>query len=115
MARNEIRIRKKVISPDDIDQHKNYSGIVRKHERYLKLQGLLRFIIYFTIAVIFMVIILFVWWRVREEQYRKSVQEKTKTSLVAPGVSTPLNHLDFLSHRLSVTQQPSQLADRRNA
>ena len=88
MARNEIRIRKKVISPDDIDQHKNYSGIVRKHERYLKLQGLLRFIIYFTIAVIFMVIILFVWWRVRDEQYKKTIQEKTKTSFEVRGTSS---------------------------
>jgi len=88
MARNEIRIRKKVISPDDIDQHKNYSGIVRKHERYLKLQGLLRFIIYFTIAVIFMVIILFVWWRVRDEQYKKTIREKTKTSFEVRGTSS---------------------------
>jgi hypothetical protein len=80
MAKNEIRIRKKIISPDEIDQHKNYSRIVKKHEKYLKLQGLMRFIIYFTIAVIFMVVILFVLWRVRDEQYRKSVKEKPKIS-----------------------------------
>ena len=82
MAKNEIRIRKKIISPENIDQHKNYPGIMKKHDKYLKLQGLLRFIIYFTIAVIFMVIILFVFWRVREEQYRKSVKEKPSSSMV---------------------------------
>lgn len=85
MARNEIRIRKKIISPDNIDQHKNYSRIMKKHERYLKLQGLLRFIIYFTIAVIFMVIILFVLWRVREEQYKKNIKEKPKTAFQVRG------------------------------
>jgi hypothetical protein len=82
MAKNEIRIRKKIISPDNIDQHKNYSSIIKKHEKYLKLQGLLRFIIFFTIAVIFMVIVLFVLWRVKEEQYKKMIKEKPSTSEV---------------------------------
>jgi hypothetical protein len=82
MAKNEIRIRKKIISPDNIDQHKNLSGIMKKHEKYLKLQGLLRFIIFFTIAVIFMVIILFVLWRVKDEQYKKSIKDKPVTSEV---------------------------------
>ena len=92
MAKNEIRIRKKIISPDNIDQHKNYSSIMKRHEKYLKLQGLLRFIIFFTIAVIFMVIILFVLWRVREEQYKKMIKEKPSTSEVRGTNDPPLEN-----------------------
>jgi hypothetical protein len=76
MGRNEIRLRKKIISPDNIDQHRNYSGLMRRHERYLKMRGLLRFLIYFTIATILMVLILFAMWRVKDEQHRKLQNEK---------------------------------------
>jgi predicted membrane protein len=41
---------------------------------------LLRFLIYFTIAVIFMVIILFAMWKVREDQHRRMMEQQNKTT-----------------------------------
>jgi hypothetical protein len=76
MEKNKIRIRKKIITPDTIDRYKNYSGIVKRHDRYLRMKGLIRFLIYFTIGVIFLVIIIFAMWKVRDEEYKKSQQKK---------------------------------------
>jgi predicted membrane protein len=83
MGGNKIKLRKKIISPDNIDQHRNFSGVMRRHDKYLRMRGLLRFLIYFTIAVIFMVIILFAMWKVREDQHRQMMEQKNKsTSLI---------------------------------
>jgi hypothetical protein len=82
MGRNEIRLRKKIISPDNIDQHRDYSRLMKKHNRYLKMRGLMRFLIYFTIATILLVLILVAMWRVKLEQHKKSLEEKFKTSLI---------------------------------
>jgi hypothetical protein len=78
MGKNKIRLRKKIISPDNIDQHKNYSGLMRRHDRYLRMRGLLRFLIYFTIATILMVLILFAMWKVKDDQHRK-LQRQNKS------------------------------------
>jgi predicted membrane protein len=80
MGRNKIRLRKKIISPDNIDQHRNYSGVMRRHERYLRMRGLLRFLIYFTIAVILTVLVLFAMWRVKDEQHKKMMEQKEKST-----------------------------------
>jgi uncharacterized membrane protein len=80
MGGNKIKLRKKIISPDNIDQHRNFSGVMRRHDKYLRMRGLLRFLIYFTIAVIFMVIILFAMWKVREDQHRRMMEQKNKTT-----------------------------------
>jgi hypothetical protein len=82
MAKNKVRLRKKMISPDNIDQYKNYSRLMKRHERYMKLQGLFRFLIYFAIVTILLVLILVALWRIKEEQHKKSQQEKTTTSIV---------------------------------
>ena len=42
----------------------------------------MRFLIYFTIATILLVLILVAMWRVKLEQHKKSLEEKTKTSLI---------------------------------
>jgi hypothetical protein len=80
MGGNKIKLRKKIISPDNIDQYRNFSGVMRRHDKYLRMKGLLRFLIYFTIGVIFMVIILFAMWKVREEQHRKMMEQKRKST-----------------------------------
>ena len=76
MSPNKIRFRKKIISPDNIDQYRDYTRLVERHERYMKLRTLYRFLIYFAITTILLVLILVAIWRVRDEQYRKK-QGKT--------------------------------------
>jgi hypothetical protein len=80
MGGNKIKLRKKIISPDNIDQHRNFSGVMRRHDKYLRMRGLLRFLVYFTIAVIFMVLILFAMWKVKEDQYKKTQEQKQKAT-----------------------------------
>lgn len=71
MERNKIRLRKKIISPSNIDQYRDYTRLVERHERYMKLRTLYRFLIYFAITTILLVLLLVAIWRVKEEQYRK--------------------------------------------
>jgi hypothetical protein len=71
MQRNKIRFRKKIISPDNIDQYRDYTRLVERHERYMKLRTLYRFLIYFAITTILLVLILVAIWKVKDEQYRK--------------------------------------------
>lgn len=80
MGGNKIKLRKKIISPDNIDQYRNFSGVIRRHDKYLRMRGLLRFLFYFTITVIFMVLILVAMWRVKDEQHRKMMEKRPKTT-----------------------------------
>ncbi len=80
MGGNKIKLRKKIISPDNIDQHRNFSGVMRRHDKYLRMRGLLRFLIYFTIAVIFMVLILFAMWKVKDDQHKEMMKQKEKST-----------------------------------
>jgi hypothetical protein len=80
MGGNKIKLRKKIISPDNIDQHRNFSGVMRRHDKYLRMRGLLRFLIYFTIATIFMVLILFAMWKVKDDQHKKMMEQKNKST-----------------------------------
>lgn len=76
MGRNEVRLRKKIISPDNIDQHRDYSRLMKKHGRYLKLKGLIRFLVFFTIAVILLILILVAMWKTKVDQHNKTQEQK---------------------------------------
>jgi len=71
MPQNKIRFRKKIISPDNIDKYRFYTRLVERHERYMKMRTLYRFLIYFAITTILLVLILVAIWRVKDDQYRK--------------------------------------------
>jgi hypothetical protein len=79
MPSNKIRFRKKIISPDNIDQYRDYTRLVERHERYMKLRTLYRFLIYFAVTTILLVLILVAIWRVRDEQYRRKVHSRQST------------------------------------
>ena len=51
MGQNEIRLRRNPISAGKIHRHQNYSALMRKHGRYLKLKKML-YVLYVVIFVI---------------------------------------------------------------
>lgn len=79
MQSNKIRFRKKIISPDKLDQYRDYTRLVERHERFMKMRTLYRFLIYFAAATILIVLILVAMWRVKDEQYRKKVHGPQST------------------------------------
>jgi len=51
MGQNEIRLRRDPISAGKIHRHQNYSALMRKHGRYLKLKKML-YVLYVAVFVI---------------------------------------------------------------
>jgi hypothetical protein len=86
MQRNKIRLRKKVISPDNIDRYRDYTRLVERHERHMKMRTLYRFLIYFAVATILLVLILVGIWRVKEEQYRRNHGPQSTAYVMQRGI-----------------------------
>jgi len=86
MARNEIKLRKRLIDETTLDRHRNYSLLLKQHERAKRLKKTKRFFIYsLLIAVVVVLLLLLVSYiLVRLERERELKKEGTKTSMVTP-------------------------------
>jgi hypothetical protein len=60
MGRNEIRLRRNTMSSGRIARHRNYSELMRQHDRESKLKRIFRVFIYFLIVLFFLIILLMV-------------------------------------------------------
>lgn len=60
MGRNEIRLRRQQMSSGRIARHRNYSELMRQHERDTRLKRVLRVFLYFVIAMILIVLLVMV-------------------------------------------------------
>ncbi|MBL7844153.1 MAG: hypothetical protein KF846_11220 [Cyclobacteriaceae bacterium] len=90
MGRNEIRLRRNMMSTGRIARHRNYSELMRQHDRDTRLKRILRVFTYFLI-VLFLLIILIIVMRWETKQTEKSTKN----------TSTEIFHLhnsDFSTH-----------------
>jgi large-conductance mechanosensitive channel len=78
MGRNEIRLRRSAMTSGRIAQHRNYSDIMARHERDVKLKRIIRAFIYF-LAIAFIIVLFFIVHRI---QQKKDQPEKAPISLV---------------------------------
>lgn len=77
MGKNEIRLRKDRISTGRIIRHRNYSEIMRIHDREIRLKRVLRVFTYFLI-ILFIIILLLIIWRWEKRWQQKNSTPETK-------------------------------------
>lgn len=83
MGRNEIRLRRNMMSSGRIAQHRNYGEVMARHERDQKIKRVVRVFVYFLIIAI-LVILYFI---VKNTEHEKSSPSKEKTTAVVKKVS----------------------------
>jgi preprotein translocase subunit SecG len=73
MGQNEIRIRRNMMSTGRIARHRNYSELMRQHDRDTKLKRILKVFTYFLI-ILFITLILIIVIRWERRKTSKSSQ-----------------------------------------
>jgi len=86
MAGNEIKLRKRLIDDTTLERHRNYSLLLKQHQRAKRFRRTKQFFIYsLLVAVVVTLLLLLVSYiLVRLERERELKKEGTKTSMVMP-------------------------------
>ncbi len=73
MAKHEIKLRKQLIDSDTLQRHRNYSALLKLHERAKRVRKTKRFFIYtLVIAVVtVLLLIVFSYWVLKLEKERE--------------------------------------------
>lgn len=75
MGRNEIRLRRQQMSTGRIARHRNYSELMRQHDRDVKLKRVLRIFTYLLIALFLVIILIIVIrWEKRSTEQNSNIQ-----------------------------------------
>jgi hypothetical protein len=85
MERNEIRLRRNLPGAGKSKRHQNYSALMRRHNRYLKLKRIL-YILYIVVFV-FLFILLFLVIRLQNKK-EVAVAKQTEKNLSIVSDST---------------------------
>jgi preprotein translocase subunit SecG len=80
MGRNEIRLRRQMMSAGKIQGYRNYSALMQEHQRGLKTKRVMRVFIYFLIIAFFL-IVLFMVFRWEKKQTTPKQQNRVTSSL----------------------------------
>jgi large-conductance mechanosensitive channel len=80
MGRNEIRLRRQMMSSGRIAQHRNYGELMVRHEKELRLKRIIKVFVYFLVIAF---IILF-FFMVRKFEKKRVAPEKPKVSVNTP-------------------------------
>src|SRR5258708_11857483 len=98
MARNEIKVRKRLIDDTTLERHRNYSLLLKQHERAKRIKRAKQFFIYtLLIAVVITLLLLLVSYiLVRLERNRELKGKEIKTSLVEIPADFKRNNSTFL-------------------
>lgn len=76
MGKNEIRLRRQMMSTGRIARHRNYTELMRQHDRDVKLKRVFRVFIYFLVALFLVIILIIV---IRWE--KRSIEKSTNASV----------------------------------
>jgi hypothetical protein len=84
MAKNEIKLRKRLIDETTLERHRNYSLLLKQHERAKRLKKTKQFFIYslFVAIVVILILLLVSYFLVRLERERE-LKKGTKTSVLS--------------------------------
>ena len=84
MAKNEIKLRKRLIDETTLERHRNYSLLLKQHEKARKLKKTRQFFIYSLLVavVVILFLLLISYFLVRLERERELKKKGTKTALV---------------------------------
>lgn len=79
MGRNEIRFRRSIIKPDDIQRYQNYSALMKQYERTRRFKRALRIFIYSLLLTVVVVLLLFgVMWLTLHSKKQHDIDKKKK-------------------------------------
>ena len=90
MGRNEIRFRRSIIKPDDIQRYQNYSALMKQYERTRRFKRALRIFIYSLLLTIVLVLLLFgVMWLTLHSKKQQGIedQKKQESSMIYQDIS----------------------------
>jgi hypothetical protein len=59
MGRNEVKLRRQIINPDDIHRHRNYSALMKQFERTRRFKRALRLFVYSLLITVVVLLFLF--------------------------------------------------------
>lgn len=79
MGRNEIRLRRQMMSSGRIARHRNYGDLMARHEREQKIKRFARLITY-LLLVVFLLIIFFIIIKWERQQDQKTDTKPTDVS-----------------------------------
>jgi preprotein translocase subunit SecG len=83
MGRNEIRLRRHTMSSGRIARHRNYSELMRQHDRDAKWKRVIRVFIYFLVILFFLIILIIVLrW---ESKLETKVGKIPNLEIIHPG------------------------------
>jgi len=76
MGRNDIRLRRNMISSGRISRHRNYSEVMRQHDSQTKMKRVFRVFAYFLVALFFILILIIVlrWEKKQSGTSKESTQ-----------------------------------------
>lgn len=73
MGKVEIKIRKKILTPDNLQQYRNYPALLKKYERNKRFKRALRIFIYSLGLTLFVLALIFLgMWKVIEDKKQES-------------------------------------------
>ena len=91
MGRNEIRLRRNLMSSGRIARHRNYGELMARHERDLKLKRMAKMFIYFLLIAFLMILfIIVVRWEKREGLKDRDTDARTSVIIDAPTIPQTL-------------------------
>ena len=98
MAKNEIRLRKRLIDQTTLQRHRNYSLLLKQHKRDKRFKTTRQFFIYtLLVAVVVTLILLLVsYFMLRLERERELKQKGTKTAMASIIYKSQKNIFSFL-------------------
>jgi Flp pilus assembly protein TadB len=101
MARNEIKLRRRLIDDSTLERHRDYSLLLKRHQRANRIKKTKQFLIYtLLIAVVVTLLLLLVsYMLVRMERNRELKERGIKSSslLVPANSKNNLDSCDFLN------------------
>jgi hypothetical protein len=98
MAKNEIKLRKRLIDETTLERHRNYSLLLKQHERAKRLKKTKQFFMYsLLVAVVVILLLLLVsYFLVRIERERELKGKGTKTAIASTAGKSQKNYFLFL-------------------
>ncbi|MBS1506720.1 MAG: hypothetical protein JSS79_08745 [Bacteroidetes bacterium] len=85
MAKNEIKVRRRLIDDTTLQRHRNYSLVLKQHERKKRIERTKRFFMYSLLIALVVILLLTLvsYILVRLEKNRELKQNNTKTAQAA--------------------------------
>lgn len=87
MGKVEIKIRKKILTPDNLQQYRNYPALLKKYERTKRFKRALRIFLYsLGLTMLVLALIFLGMWKVLEDKKQEQEQknQKPQTEQVSP-------------------------------